>query len=44
MLAEAGVLDTASDGLAVMAAFGYRINPQPAKTRQTMDEVVTWVR
>lgn len=44
VLAEAGVLDPAKDGLAVMVAFGYRINPQPAKTRQAMEEVVTWVR
>ncbi|MCR4299596.1 MAG: NAD(P)H-dependent oxidoreductase [Gallionella sp.] len=44
VLADAGVLNTASDGLAVMAAFGYRIKPQPAKTRQAMDEVVIWVR
>lgn len=44
ILAEAGVLDTAEFGLAVMLAFGYRVNPQPAKTRQPMDDVVRWVR
>lgn len=44
ILAEAGVLDTAEFGLAVMLAFGYRVNPQPAKTRQPMADVVRWVR
>lgn len=44
VLAEAGVLDRANYGLAVMAAFGYRINPQPEKTRQALEEVVVWVR
>jgi len=43
VLAEAGVLDTAEWGLAVMVAFGYRINPQPAKVRQAMADVVRWV-
>lgn len=43
-LAGAGVLDTEKFGLAVMVAFGYRINPQPAKTRQSMEEVVSWVK
>lgn len=42
VLAHAGVLDRSRFGLAVMVAFGYRINPQPAKTRQAMDEVVMW--
>ena len=43
VLVEAGVLDTARFGLAVMVAFGYRKNPQPAKTRQTLEQVVRWV-
>ena len=43
ILADAGVLDPSRFGLAVMAAFGYRINPPPTKTRQTLKEVVTWV-
>ncbi len=43
-LAKAGVLDTGKCGLAVMVAFGYRINPQSAKTRQPLEEVVTWVK
>ncbi|RLJ64849.1 NAD(P)H-dependent oxidoreductase [Sulfurisoma sediminicola] len=44
ILQEAGVLDTGEFGLAVMLAFGYRINPQPAKTRQPLADVVSWVR
>lgn len=44
ILRDAGVLDTDNFGLAVMAAFGYRINPQPVKTRQPIEDVVTWVR
>ncbi|BCB28495.1 NAD(P)H-dependent oxidoreductase [Sulfurimicrobium lacus] len=44
VLTAAGVLDQDKYGLAVMVAFGYRVNPQPAKTRQTMAEVVTWVK
>jgi len=44
VLTAAGVLDREKYGLAVMVAFGYRITPQPAKTRQTMTEVVTWVK
>ncbi|NWG86015.1 MAG: nitroreductase family protein [Hydrogenophilaceae bacterium] len=44
ILADAGVMDPKRFGLAVMVAFGYRKNPQPAKTRQAMDEIVQWVR
>lgn len=42
VLAEAGVLDPRECGLAVMVAFGYRINPQSPKLRQPMGEVVRW--
>lgn len=44
VLTEAGVLDRTNYGLAVMAAFGFRINPQPEKTRQATEDVVVWVR
>lgn len=44
ILKDAGVLDTDNFGLAVMVAFGYRVNPQPAKTRQPVEDVVSWVR
>lgn len=42
VLAEAGLLEGGRFGLAVMVAFGYRINPQPVKTRQALEEVVRW--
>ncbi len=43
VLAEAGVLDTREWGLAVMVAFGYRVNPQSTKVRQPVADVVQWV-
>lgn len=43
VLADAGALERDKFGLAVMVAFGYRVNPQPDKTRQPMEEVVAWV-
>lgn len=43
VLADAGLLEDGRFGLAVMAAFGYRVNPQPAKTRQPIEDVVRWV-
>ncbi len=43
LLADAGVLDKEKFGLAVMAAFGYRADPQPAKVRQPMEDITTWV-
>jgi len=42
VLNEAGLLEGGRFGLAVMVALGYRINPQPVKTRQTLEEVVRW--
>jgi nitroreductase len=44
VLADAGVLDINNFGLAVMVAFGYRINPQTPKTRQTLEEFTVWVK
>jgi len=43
VLAEAGLLEDGRFGLAVMVAFGYRVTPQPVKTRQAMEQVVRWV-
>lgn len=43
LLAEQGLLDRRHWGLAVMVAFGYRMNPQSAKTRQPMADVVRWI-
>jgi len=42
ILAEAGLLEDGHFRLAVMAAFGYRVDPQPAKTRQTLEQVTRW--
>lgn len=44
LLADAGALDRDQEGLAVMLALGYRINPQPAKTRQPMSQLVRWIK
>lgn len=43
VLTGAGLLEDGRFGLAVMAAFGYRAKPQPAKTRQPIEDVVRWV-
>jgi hypothetical protein len=43
VLSEAGLLEDGRFGLAVMVAFGYRVNPQPVKTRQAMEKVVRWI-
>lgn len=43
VLDEAGLLENGRFGLAVMAAFGYRIKPPPEKHRQPLDDVVRWV-
>lgn len=43
VLAEAGVLDRQDWGLAVMVAFGYRVNPASTKVRQPMADIVRWV-
>lgn len=43
VLADAGLLEGGKFGLAVMVAFGYRVNAQPVKTRQAMEAVVRWV-
>ena len=43
VLDDAGLLEDGRFGLAVMVAFGYRVNPQPEKTRQSIEEIVRWV-
>lgn len=42
VLDDAGLLENGHFGLSVMVAFGYRVNPQPPKTRQAMEDVVRW--
>ncbi len=36
-------IDTHIWGVSVMVAFGYRLNPQPVKTRQAQKDIVEWV-
>lgn len=42
-LNETGLLEGGRFGLAVVVAFGYRVNPQPEKKRQPLEAVVRWV-
>lgn len=42
VLAEHCAVDPARLRLAVMVAFGYRVNDQPAKRRQTSEQIVRW--
>ncbi len=45
LLAEKGILDRATYGVACMAAFGYRLEPPKyPKTRRPLDQVVEWVK
>ena len=36
-------VDTNIWGVSVMVGFGYRLNEQPAKTRQAMKDIVEWI-
>jgi len=42
IISEAFDVDTELFGIAVMVAFGYRIDKQHLKTRQKMDDIVQW--
>jgi len=42
IMAEAFGVDTETFGVAVMVAFGYRVELQKPKTRQPMEDIVTW--
>ncbi|MCL1886765.1 MAG: NAD(P)H-dependent oxidoreductase [Betaproteobacteria bacterium] len=44
ILADAGLTENGQLGLSVMAAFGYRLHEPKAKTRQSMKEVVVWIK
>lgn len=44
MLAEEGLLDKEHFGVSVMASFGYHNDEPYAKTRQAMEDIVTWVK
>jgi len=42
LMSEAFGVDTDVFGVAVMVAFGYRVDPQRPKTRQSMEDVMQW--
>jgi nitroreductase len=42
IMAESFGVDTETFGVAVMVAFGYRVDPQKPKTRQPMADIVQW--
>jgi len=42
LMAESFGIDTEVFGVAVMVAFGYRVNEQPEKTRQSMEDITQW--
>lgn len=44
ILVDRGLLDTDKFSIVSFAAFGYRVSNPPEKLRQSMDEVVDWVK
>ena len=44
LLTERGLLDPSEWGVSVMVAFGYGLGSVPQKTRQPLDQLVTWVK
>ena len=44
ILVDRGLLDTDKFKLTICAAFGYRVNKASEKSRQSMEEIVTWVK
>lgn len=42
LLSEEGLLDAEHFGVSVMVGFGYRNEEQHEKTRQNLDDIVTW--
>jgi nitroreductase len=43
VLARHGLIDRKVWGLSVLVAFGYRVDPAPAKTRWPREALVQWV-
>ena len=37
-------VDTSEFGVACMVAFGYRVDEQPAKTRQSIEDITRWYK
>ena len=44
LLTARGLLDPSEWGVSVMVAFGYGLGSVPQKTRQPLDQLVTWVK
>ncbi len=44
LLTERGLLNPSEWGVSVMVAFGYGLGSVPRKTRQSLDQLVTWVK
>lgn len=44
LLTERGLLNPSEWGVSVMVAFGYGLGSVPQKTRQPLDQLVTWVK
>ena len=44
LLTERGLIDPSEWGVSVMVAFGYGLGSVPRKTRQSLDQLVTWVK
>jgi len=44
LLTERGLIDPSEWGVSVMVAFGYGLGSVPRKTRQPLDQLVTWVK
>ena len=44
LLTERGLLDPSEWGVSVMVDFGYGVGSVPRKTRQSLDQLVTWVK
>ncbi|WP_298078107.1 NAD(P)H-dependent oxidoreductase [uncultured Abiotrophia sp.] len=44
LLTERGLLESSEWGVSVMVAFGYGLGSVPQKTRQPLNQLVTWVK
>jgi hypothetical protein len=44
LLTERGLIDPSEWGVSVMVSFGYGLGSVPRKTRQSLDQLVTWVK
>ena len=44
LLTERGLIYPSEEGVSVMVSFGYGLGSVPRKTRQSLDQLVTWVK